>query len=239
MKYNIYINQKWLSELSDSKWIKIDLIDWAIINWIKDFHNEPKTRKINIEWKQYFWIAYSYIIKELPLLWIKTKWAVAERLNKLVSLWLLEKYFDKDWWSMTYFYCKQEFYDLERGKGWKQEGYGFEKVGGTVWKHNNNNTNHSNTNIIINKEKKKKETLDIRIKNLDPYYFINKFNLEEKKLKSYYEEFYLYRTETNDWWKKEKWEMNKTWNTKWRLITWITNGETKFSRKKQTIINCV
>ena len=116
MKFNIYINQKALIELAERKWIKIDLVDWAIINWIKDFHNEPKVKKEKIDGKIFFWLAYNKLKEDLPLLNVNSKKWIANRLQKLIDLWLLEKHLNKDEWNLTYFYYTQEFFDLEREK---------------------------------------------------------------------------------------------------------------------------
>jgi len=192
MKYNIYINQKSLAELSEKTGVKIDLIDWALISWIKDFHNEPKIKKIQIDWKQYFWLAYKHILNDMPLLWLKTKWAISDRLKKLCNLWLLEKYFDLEWWSLTYFYCTQEFYNLERVNVWtvggsvrKLEGLGFKTGGGSVWKPYNHNTNNHNT---INNTNNISKEIQSEIVWID--FWKKEISKKEKKSKTKKEEYW-------------------------------------------------
>jgi len=252
MKYNIYINQKSLFELANKKKIKIDLIDWAIINWIKDFHNAPKIKKIEIDWKRFFWIAYKHLLNDMPLLWLKTKWAIWTRLKKLVDIWLLEKYFDLEWWSMTYFYCTDSFYELERVKSenervqfenegvqfendrgmvLEKEGYGSKTIGGTVWKPYNHNTINTNTinntkslNRISFQEIFHKEIFE-NPKLIEKL----KSKFSDETLKTERLKFISYRTESNWKWLKERREKEKTFDIKRRFsVIWLSNAK-KFS----------
>lgn len=53
----------------------------------------------------------------------------------------------------------------------------------------------------------------------------NKFNLENESLKSSAENFLIYWTEKNPNWKKEKWEMEKTFDIQRRFYKWIQNNQ--------------
>lgn len=70
--------------------IKLDVVDLLLINHIADYPNRKKVTKIIIDDNYYFWVSYSQLINELPILDIK-KQALSDRLNKLVELNILEK----------------------------------------------------------------------------------------------------------------------------------------------------
>lgn len=69
--------------------IKLDVVDLLLINHIADYPNRKKVIII-IDDNYYFWVSYSQLINELPILDIK-KQALSDRLNKLVELNILEK----------------------------------------------------------------------------------------------------------------------------------------------------
>lgn len=64
MKYNILINQKAIVESG----LNIDLVDAAILNYISDFSNTDKIMKFHHEGNTYYWISYSHLSNEMPLL---------------------------------------------------------------------------------------------------------------------------------------------------------------------------
>lgn len=87
MKYNININQKAVIDNG----FNLDLVDCAIIDYIAGFANTGKMLKTYIEWVEYFWIQYEHLIKEMPLLWIKTREWLRVRLRNLESEGVLDK----------------------------------------------------------------------------------------------------------------------------------------------------
>lgn len=105
MKYSIKINQKAIVDNG----FDLDVIDWAILNYIEDFSKSSKLRKTIIEWVEYFRIQYEHMIEEMPMLWIKSKQSLWRRVNKLVNCWILEKTILN--WNSTYFRF-WENYDL-------------------------------------------------------------------------------------------------------------------------------
>ena len=97
MKYTILINQK---AAVDSKF-KLDLIDLAIFDFIKDFTNTDFCTKIKTEDGIYFWISHAIIMREMPLLNIKTAPGIIKRLDKLVKCKLIDKHPDCKKWRKS------------------------------------------------------------------------------------------------------------------------------------------
>lgn len=75
---------------SGSKELRLDVIDLLLLNHIADFPNRKYVMKIIEGDKIFFWMAYSEILGELPILNLK-KQALRDRFDKLVALGLLEK----------------------------------------------------------------------------------------------------------------------------------------------------
>ena len=73
-----------------NKELRLDVYDLLLLSQIADFPNRSNVMKIIEEEKIYYWIAYSQILEELPILNLK-KQALRDRFDKLVTLGLLEK----------------------------------------------------------------------------------------------------------------------------------------------------
>ncbi len=69
------------------KLIKIDCTDLVILRWFVDFY--PNMKKMNIDGKEYVWLAHNKMLTDLPLLDI-SKRACIERMQKLVEFGILE-----------------------------------------------------------------------------------------------------------------------------------------------------
>ena len=90
MKYSININQAGIADAGFAD--KTDIIDWAIVDYIFGWQNNPKATKIGA----LSWISYKHLIDEMPLLGLKTKQAVSARIAKLKLLGLISVEYDKD-----------------------------------------------------------------------------------------------------------------------------------------------
>jgi len=83
MKYNIFINQKALSET------KLDIKDAAILDYLMAFCgiDNKNIKQMNFEEKgktyRYTWINFRHLIKEMPLLRIKSKGAITKRVENI------------------------------------------------------------------------------------------------------------------------------------------------------------
>ena len=90
MKYSININQAGIAEAGFAD--KTDIIDWAIIDYVFGWQNNPNATKIG----QMAWINYKHLIEEMPILGLKTKQAVSARMIKLKLLGLITVEYGKD-----------------------------------------------------------------------------------------------------------------------------------------------
>lgn len=90
MKYSININQAGIADAGFSD--KTDLVDWALIDYIFAWQNNPAATRIG----SLVWISYKHLISEMPLLGLKTKQAVSARMSKLKALSLIVVEYDSD-----------------------------------------------------------------------------------------------------------------------------------------------
>ncbi|MFN3466731.1 MAG: hypothetical protein ACK4WF_03410, partial [Candidatus Brocadiales bacterium] len=61
MKFNIHVYQQGIVEAGLHH--QTDLIDWAIVDYIKDFSFSPDTKKVVVAEEEYTWINYFALIK--------------------------------------------------------------------------------------------------------------------------------------------------------------------------------
>ena len=87
--------------MNGEKEVRLDVIDLLLLNQIADFPNRSHVMKIIEGEKIFFWIAYTEMLGELPILRLK-KQALRDRFDKLVLLGLLEKRHNKTN-NMTFF----------------------------------------------------------------------------------------------------------------------------------------
>ena len=111
MKAYININQKAFMEIGKSKGIKVDLIDSAIFDWIKNFVLSQNAIKKLIDNKLFIWCSYSKIIDDNPLLNISSNDIIGRRLNKLIDMGILEKYLSKEDGNKIFLHITQFAYD--------------------------------------------------------------------------------------------------------------------------------
>lgn len=90
MKFNININQ--LALINAFPPGKVDIIDGAIINFIETFSHSDQIEKIIVRGVSYFWIKYSYLLQEMPLIkpLIGTSDGIYRRVKKMSKLGLFE-----------------------------------------------------------------------------------------------------------------------------------------------------
>lgn len=108
--------------IDGTKEVRLDVTDLLLLSQIADFPNRSHVMKIIEGEKIFFWVAYTEILKELPILNMK-KQALRDRFDKLVLLGLLEKRTNKAN-NMTFFRLTDLYetlrydtlvYDTERG----------------------------------------------------------------------------------------------------------------------------
>jgi len=88
MKYSIMINQK----LALDNNLKLDIIELAIFEYIKDFCHCSGIQTIIENGKTYYWIAYQKVIDDMPILGIRTKDGIYRRIKKLTEAHILQEY---------------------------------------------------------------------------------------------------------------------------------------------------
>jgi len=96
MKYFITINQQGIVQAGLHK--KTDLIDWVIIDYLRDWYFTERKKFIFVPEKgtNYIWINYNFLIESLPLIQIKDKDAISKRIKKLKNLGLIDTFQTKD-----------------------------------------------------------------------------------------------------------------------------------------------
>lgn len=108
MKYTIEgFNQAFASTLKKDVVVrgkvvtkKIDCTDLVILRWFVDFREYMK--KLNIDGKDYYLVAHSKLLDELPLVDITSR-AFIERMQKMVELEVLEYKFIKRGGTFSYY----------------------------------------------------------------------------------------------------------------------------------------
>jgi hypothetical protein len=88
MKYTITINQS--AVFTNGLVNKTDLVDWAIIDYLKDFAIYKKAKRIIYQNEEYIWLNYNHLIASLPLSKLRYKPKVTVRINKLRTLGLIK-----------------------------------------------------------------------------------------------------------------------------------------------------
>jgi hypothetical protein len=127
MKYTVEgLQQSVLLEMN------LDSVDAIILRYIIDFYNTGKMAKINDNGKEYFWINYSVIINEIPIINIKSNDSLYRRFRKYVKCNLMEHYTKKNGGTFScYRFIENTLLKLisnSEGTDEKSDGYGL-KVG--------------------------------------------------------------------------------------------------------------
>jgi uncharacterized phage protein (TIGR02220 family) len=99
MKYTININQKAVIDLG----LDLDIVDMAIFDVIYHFQNSSSCEKINTADGVYFWMSHKKIIQDLPMIGIKSKRGIINRIDNLVNASLLIKHPECQKRSRTYY----------------------------------------------------------------------------------------------------------------------------------------
>lgn len=91
MKYTITINQAGIVDAGFGNG-RTDLIDWAIIEYIRDWQVAPKAARMG----DMVWINLKHLIAEMPLLGLNSKAPISTRISKLKALGLVSVDYDND-----------------------------------------------------------------------------------------------------------------------------------------------
>jgi len=109
MRYNI-------EGFDQTELIKLDIniSDIMILRYIVDLEKSERIVRKEIDGVQYFWVKYSAIIENLPVLGIKNKVVVARHINKLVKAGLLKKITLKQDGTFTMFSLTVKLISIDR-----------------------------------------------------------------------------------------------------------------------------
>jgi hypothetical protein len=166
MQYGYYVNQKAFIDLGNEIDIKFDSKDPAIVSFIKEFAGTGELETKFINGKCFYWLSYSKLIKELPLLDIVTEDGMYRRLAKLCKADILVKHVENN--NQTFFAFGENYKRLVKyyektqdvgGSVQKSEGVGFQTEGGSVQKSDNHNTINHNT-LSLEEEPKNSEKIN-------------------------------------------------------------------------------
>lgn len=78
---------------------------------------------------------------------------------------------------------------------------------------------------------------DYMLSDIDKEHFINNYNIDELVIKKEMMDFYLYWSEKKPNWKKELWQMQKTFDVNRRFHKWLENKNKWESKEKTKISN--
>jgi len=234
MKYNININQKVLSETS------LDLFDCAILDYIIFYcgstNKKIEKQRIRNEEGVWTWINYQTLLKDMPLLRIKSSGALTPRIKKM----------EKEGYFTTFRQGNQKLFIRMNEKIDEL----FIEVNEAIHENEqlpvksysrrrtNNNTNIDN-NIIDNRKLTPSQEMNFFLTDEEEPKRIakamsEKMNLPYKQVFSELRNFSGYWTELSANGKKQRWEMQKTFQLSRRLATWFKNAQ-KFEKKNQPI----
>lgn len=86
MKYSISINQRAIVEADLHH--KTDLVDWAILDYVLSWQGSQSAKRLDNK----VWLNYQHLINKMPMLHLKSKQSVSNRIKKLRELNLLDTY---------------------------------------------------------------------------------------------------------------------------------------------------
>lgn len=105
-----------------------------------------------------------------------------------------------------------------------------------------NNNNKDNKEIII-REEIKISLQKLMEENIDLLFFMEEYSLSEEQIKDQWKEFFMYWSEKKPNGKKEKWQMEKTFDVCRRFHKWLKNSQkwnkNNFNNKKSPWITTI
>lgn len=148
MKYTIFINQSVMSET------KLDIKDAAMLDYLKSFCSvdDKKMKQITMEENgmnyRYTWINFKHLISEMPLLGIKQKASISERMSKIEKEGFIKTFRAPD--RSLYVRLMPKIRDLDFRRGVSINEQGVSQDEHEVLAQTNSTNNTSDNNNIIN-----------------------------------------------------------------------------------------
>jgi hypothetical protein len=109
----------------------LDLTDALILRELHDFKATGRMVEKTVNGKQMFWVKYSSLIENLPVLGIKTNDSVYRRMMKMVDAGVLEHETLKECGTFSFFAFTPLSDEMQYASDEKSEGYGSKVGGGT------------------------------------------------------------------------------------------------------------
>lgn len=92
---------------------QLDIIDLAILDFIKDVANSEECTKVHTPPGIYCAVSCRAIMKEMPLLCIKTKQGILKHINKLIDAQLIERHPNTHYYQMSMYKFGRQYQNLE------------------------------------------------------------------------------------------------------------------------------
>lgn len=209
--------------------------------WISDFQKLLYAEITALTQKDWFcWASNNYFAN----LFGKVPETISRAINDLEKKWFLKIFIEKEKWNLRKIYIweisskkakvvninsideKVNTTDKNIKSYWQKNQAPIDENVNKIIQDNNKNNNKISKDILY--EKKQNSFLEIfEEKILKNEEFLekikNKFEFENESLKSSAENFLIYWTEKNENWKKERWQMQKTFDIQKRFYTWLSN----------------
>ena len=230
MKYNIQVNQLILSETN------LDIIDGAILDYLHTYcssrNKKIDKQRIKDDDGDWTWVNYQTLLKDMPLLRIKSSGALTPRIKKIEEAGYIETYrkgnqklFIRMNEKIDELFIKKDS-SIHEDEQLSSKSCSPERT--------NYNTKVNNNTIDKREEITPKDEMILFIESEE--YFNDMASMISTKLvvaefvvKKELKRFLNYWMEKNGSGKKQRWEMQKTFELKRRLATWFINAQ-KFSQ---------
>ena len=242
MKYNIQINQEVLSETN------LDIIDGAILDYLHVYCSSPNKKidkqRIKDDDGDWTWINYQTLLKDMPLLKIKSSGALTPRIKRIEAVGYIETYRKGNQKLFIRLTEKIDELFIKKNSSIHED----EQVSGKSYSPKRTNYNTKVYNNTIDKREEEnitpKEEMELFINSEDYFKEITNHlvrkGLSKEVVIRELTSFKSYWTELNGNGKRQRWEMEKTFELKRRLSTWFSNAR-KFrqrsNQKGKTIYN--
>lgn len=144
MKYNIHINQIKIVELAP----EIEIKEAVILDYLILICNSLNEKIISKRKDWFTWINYTRMISDLPLLRIKSKWAITPKIKNLEKYWFIKtKMFWQDLYIQLTEAIEELFLEITVHKNEQNRSQKWTVNRSRKWTNNNTINNNNKNNI--------------------------------------------------------------------------------------------
>jgi len=227
MKYAITINQL----ANYEKGLGLDLADLALFDFVQSFVQSGRCECVSMDDKPFFWISPQFVIDEMPILGINTTRGINIRFENLINAGLLVRGPENKSKRKTYLAFGPRVADYEFST-WNENSKSLGTEFPSTNKVNDNNKIYygKDGKLFSAEEAKPTNPMAEREKKFraDCMSYVGEFGTQMV------DEFVLYWTEPNKSKTAMKFEIQKTWDTHRRMLTWSRNNFHKYNRQEPT-----